>query len=1006
MMWLQLFRRQGIVKRMLTPREARMLSVLLALLLVGCNSSFWKPLRSKPDPREVLLELGPPSAGHFKAVALADFNGDGVLDLAAGDTQGGRILVWYSGPGLTWSRPISLKVEGEVRDIAVMDLNSDGIPDLVYSLRGTPGGIYTWISTPNREKKWEAGAPAATEGLYEGLSVADVDGDGRWDLAAANATNELNGGVQVFRGNGLGGWAGEIGPTRGGIYRDVKLVDLNGDGLIDLVAAGWGPESGLRVWLRRREGGWKGLPLTARGNYWGVWASDLNRDGRIDLAAASFQKGVQVFWGKGDGLFERGDSPTEEGSFWRVRAADMDGDGAPDLLATSIDGRGVRLWLNDGRGGWRKDARSLPEFGVFYGLWVRDIDGDGRPDITVASRQDGVKIYMRGPVAPFAKAGIPDGLARAAAAARKMSLLKEQADGRNPPRPGAEEAGARAAGPVRAAPGAPAAEKASGPLIALRPPTRSSIPAAPGARGKGLAQAERPSPPGQGTEKRPAAEDWRPPGTPQLYRIGIGDKLDIAVWRGLEVDLHKVVVGEDGKIGFAFLENIQAAGLTLNQLDNEITRRLERFIKKPRLDVRVFEFNSQRFTMLGEISRPGRYPIPGPIRVFDAIIAAGGPTREAHLKDAQVLRRGRSIPVDLEAIYQGNQRTNVLLEDGDQILIPKLDVRRGAIRVVGQVPNQGSFPVTPGMRVLDAVLAAGCCRRVSGGDPLPDIRRARVIREGKVIPVNLEEIMLRGDQGQNIPLADGDQVIIPGEARGSFTVVGEVGRPGRYAIEGRTQILDVILLAGGQRDAADLTQVRVYRGGESLSVNLAQVLFQGNISQNLEIRDGDQVVVPLLPAERQKRVERARRVFALGEVRSPGVFTFEPALRDLSLLDVLTRAGGFTNFAVGSSTKIIRGDIERPQILAADVDRLLEKGDITQNVPLRDQDIVFVPRSFIGDANDWMDKIRPFLTFFLFPATYRDTYATSSEALRVDIGGRRVEEQRRVGAQPTIELTR
>ena len=56
----------------------------------------------------------------------------------------------------------------------------------------------------------------------------------------------------------------------------------------------------------------------------------------------------------------------------------MNGDSAPDLLATSIDGNGVRLWLNDGSGRWEADPRYLPKFGVFYGLEVRDIDRDGK----------------------------------------------------------------------------------------------------------------------------------------------------------------------------------------------------------------------------------------------------------------------------------------------------------------------------------------------------------------------------------------------------------------------------------------------------------------------------------------------------------------------------------------------------------------------------------------------------------------------------------------------------
>jgi protein involved in polysaccharide export with SLBB domain len=779
----------------------------------------------------------------------------------------------------------------------------------------------------------------------------------------------------------------------------------------------------------------------------------LNRDGRIDIAASTFQEGVRVYWAKEDGQFEDRQSPVDDGSFWRVQAADMNKDGHPDLIATSIDGQGVRLWLNDGSGGWNEDVRYLPEFGVFYGLSIRDLDGDGRPDVTVASRQNGVKVWLRGgKEGTYAKAKLPESLAQAVVVARKRQALENERNGKSPQlekqlsppgrtllypldavnRPGItnvkaqmrDEVSPKAVltgtggalqtnGSTRASGSSGSVAQADtpgqdGPNGSTRPPTRSSTEVVPPSSERGPAETENTRVEEAKTfseeklQSKIANGAWKPPGTSKPYRIGIGDKLEITMWRGLEADLHKVVVDEKGRIVFAFLENVPAADLTGNQLDIALSKRLQRFIKRPRLDIRVTEFNSQSFTMLGEISKPGRYPVTGPIRILDAIIAGGGPSQSADTRNVKVLRQGKSIPVDLEAIFEGDQRSNVLLENQDQVLLPKLDIRRGAILVVGQLPKQGSFPIRRDLRVLDAVLAAGCCRRVSQGDPLPDIRRARVIRKGKIIPVNLESILLRGDQKQNILLQNGDQVIVPGEARGSLTVVGEISKPGRYSIEGRTQILDVILLAGGQRPAADLTKVRVYREGKPIAVDLAQVLFQGDARQNIVIRDGDQVVVPPLPPERRRKLVSDRRIYVLGEVKSPGVYAFPPRVQNLSLLDALTRAGGFTKFAVGSSSKIIRGDIERPLILAADIDRMLEKGDITQNIPLKDQDIVFVPRSFIGDANDWMDKIRPFLTFFLFPATYRDAYATSTEALRVDIGG---EPRTGGGALQTIELS-
>ena len=101
-----------------------------------------------------------------------------------------------------------------------------------------------------------------------------------------------------------------------------------------------------------------------------------------------------------------------------------------------------------------------------------------------------------------------------------------------------------------------------------------------------------------------------------------------------------------------------------------------------------------------------------------------------------------------------------------------------------------------------------------------------------------------------------------------------------------------------------------------------------------------------------------KKVFVLGEVERPGAFPMVPNMR---LSHVLAQAGGAKITAVLESARIIRGDVNQPEIIAVNFQRLLEQGDVSQDLRLEVNDVVFLPRSAIGDWNAFMAKIRPTL---------------------------------------------
>jgi protein involved in polysaccharide export with SLBB domain len=206
-------------------------------------------------------------------------------------------------------------------------------------------------------------------------------------------------------------------------------------------------------------------------------------------------------------------------------------------------------------------------------------------------------------------------------------------------------------------------------------------------------------------------------------------------------------------------------------------------------------------------------------------------------------------------------------------------------------------------------------------------------------------------------------------------VLGEVGAlrlpyyeagSGRFYLSGKTTILDLLVLAGGYTEDADIKQVKLIRADKIYYINLYDVIYRGETGQNVIIDDRDVVDVPELP-------EYGERVYVLGEVYRQGIYPLKNAP---DLMAALSFAGSYTGTAVEENTLIIRGyqSGEKPLVLTADISAILKKGDIRQNIPLVDGDIVYVPRSTIGNVNEFIINTIPLLEYLLYPGEYRDAY--------------------------------
>lgn len=160
------------------------------------------------------------------------------------------------------------------------------------------------------------------------------------------------------------------------------------------------------------------------------------------------------------------------------------------------------------------------------------------------------------------------------------------------------------------------------------------------------------------------------PVDPKTFVIGAEDALSIQVWR--EPDFTRaVLVRPDGKITMPLIKEVQASGRTPDQLAGDIQKLLAEYVKNPEVSVTVTQVNSKKYYITGEVGKTGSFPLVVPTRVLDALTNAGGFREFANTKKITILRNGERLKFNYKEVIKGkNTEQNILLENGDYIIVP------------------------------------------------------------------------------------------------------------------------------------------------------------------------------------------------------------------------------------------------------------------------------------------------------------------------------------------------
>jgi polysaccharide export outer membrane protein len=158
------------------------------------------------------------------------------------------------------------------------------------------------------------------------------------------------------------------------------------------------------------------------------------------------------------------------------------------------------------------------------------------------------------------------------------------------------------------------------------------------------------------------------------YRVGPEDLLDITVWRE-DALKQQSLVRPDGGISFPLIGEVLAAGKTIEEIRDEIAKRLEKFLPSPVVNVSIVRVASNRIYIIGKVNKPGDMPAGRFVDVLQALSMAGGLTPFAAENRIQILRRdgGRqiSIPFNFGEVRRGvRMEQNILLRAGDTVLVP------------------------------------------------------------------------------------------------------------------------------------------------------------------------------------------------------------------------------------------------------------------------------------------------------------------------------------------------
>jgi protein involved in polysaccharide export with SLBB domain len=299
------------------------------------------------------------------------------------------------------------------------------------------------------------------------------------------------------------------------------------------------------------------------------------------------------------------------------------------------------------------------------------------------------------------------------------------------------------------------------------------------------------------------------PVDPKTYVLGPGDGLYLNVYAMHALD-QDLTVTPEGRLLIPKIGQVQVAGLTVSQAEQEAIKLLSKDYKSPDASLVLRKLRPVKINVIGEVLTPGVQTVTAMQRVSEVIDRAGGLTSSSSLRNIQVRTQsgGLRTKADLFRYYSvGDLSGDPIIESGDVIVVPTAE---RFVTIRGSVVKQGK------MEFVDGDSLSTIIHLAKGLLPSSLTDSIELARFSSSDPSHTERTYVNFARGNDPLLHDGDEIFIRSKTQYHLprlvSVAGEVPFPGTYAIEpGTTRLKDILMRAGGVLPTGSLEEAALIR---------------------------------------------------------------------------------------------------------------------------------------------------------------------------------------------------
>jgi polysaccharide export outer membrane protein len=276
------------------------------------------------------------------------------------------------------------------------------------------------------------------------------------------------------------------------------------------------------------------------------------------------------------------------------------------------------------------------------------------------------------------------------------------------------------------------------------------------------------------------------------YLLGTGDMVRITVFGNPDLTTETRIT-QAGTLTFPLLGEVPVGGLAVAAAEKRLASKLEDggFLKQAQVNIVVLQFTSQQISILGDVSKPGRYPLERPSNLVEVLALAGGVNLNGSDMVTIVSRhegKTEKHDYDLRDVLRKGEGANIKINSDDIIYAHSREVS-----VLGQVNRPGKYSVVEGVRnVVDFLSVAG------GINPAgADVVTVITYREGNPMrkEIDVDALFRSADASSNFELVAGDMIYVPRAPM--VYVYGEVQRPGSFRLERNMTVAQALAVGGG-----------------------------------------------------------------------------------------------------------------------------------------------------------------------------------------------------------------